>query len=117
MSEEELGKGRLHKGQSAERSLRASGRRSGLRVTGGQSQAPRVKQAALDNRVLRFRQHHRALVVQVSECASALRSGSGVHKQCLEHLQSRSAQGVGLFKVCLIHIHVHSFTPGRPASL
>ena len=117
MTEEELGKGRLHKGHSAERSLRASGRRSRLGATWGQSQAPRVKQAASDTCVLRFRQHHRALVVQVSECALALRSGSGVHKRCLEHLQSRSTQGVGLFKVCLIHIHVHSFTPGRPASL
>lgn len=69
MSEEELGKGRLHKGHSAERSVRASGWRSRLRARGGQSQAPRVKQAALDNCVLCFRQHHRALVVQVSECA------------------------------------------------
>lgn len=63
--------------------LGAPGQQSRLRARRGQSQAPHVKQAASDGGVLCFHQRHRALVMQESECASALRSGSGVRKQCL----------------------------------
>lgn len=83
MSKEELGKGRLRKSRSAERSAWGSWTAVPAEGEAGTEPGSPRETGCTGQLCAVLHQRHRALVMQESERASALRSGSGVHKQRL----------------------------------